>query len=273
MEYNAIEKAVDYIEENLENDINISDCANACGYSVYHFLRLFRNATGFTPAVYIRKRRLTEAAKEMMKGNQYISELAFRYGFNSKENFLRAFKSEHQILPTEYKAAENSLKLYERFSFQKLPFSVTPEFVTLDPFMLVVYPCDEDTPPKFWNKYNARKFSQKLSGGKVVKDYGVSIWNFSEWKLYYYIGIRKEQAHGNTDGTLEIAVPGGLYALFCTPEADQNSFVNNIHKTWDYINRIWLPESGCRRTGGCEFECYVEESRQFIEEIYIPVTK
>lgn len=42
------------------------------------------------------------------------------YGFNSKENFMRAFKREHHILPTEYRSAENSLKLYEKYRLIEL---------------------------------------------------------------------------------------------------------------------------------------------------------
>ena len=37
-----IEIAINYIEENLQNNINIADCAKTCGYSVYHFLRIFK---------------------------------------------------------------------------------------------------------------------------------------------------------------------------------------------------------------------------------------
>ncbi len=60
MEYKEhIEKALDYIESNLTENINIADCAEISGYSMYHFLRIFKQTVGFTPADYIRKRRLT----------------------------------------------------------------------------------------------------------------------------------------------------------------------------------------------------------------------
>ncbi|MDD4421653.1 MAG: AraC family transcriptional regulator, partial [Eubacteriales bacterium] len=104
MEYlKHIQKAIDYIEENLQQDIDLAACAKVSGYSQYHFLRVFKYVTELTPADYIRKRRLSEIAKEIVKGNEFISDIAYKYGFNSKENFIRAFKSEHHILPTEYK--------------------------------------------------------------------------------------------------------------------------------------------------------------------------
>lgn len=173
MEYlKQIEKVIEYMEENLKYDIDLMSCAKVSGYSMYHFLRVFKYVTGLTPSDYIRKRRLSEIAKKIVNGNEYISDFAFQYGFNSKENFIRAFKSEHHILPTEYKSAENSLKLYERFAFKTTEFFVTPKLVELCSFELTVFKSDEAYIPNFWNKYNAKKLSQRLSGGKVVRDYG-----------------------------------------------------------------------------------------------------
>lgn len=126
-----IARAVEYIEQNLTNEIDLTACAKACGYSEYHFLRVFKEVSGLTPADYIRKRRLSEIAKRICQADGYISEIAFMYGFNSKENFTRAFKAEHHILPKEYKSAQNSLKLYEPLSFETKPFCVTPEIVTV----------------------------------------------------------------------------------------------------------------------------------------------
>lgn len=268
-----IEKALTYIEENLKNDIDLSMVAKVSGYSNYHFLRVFKEVTHLTPADYIRKRRLTEIVREMGRSERPISDIAFEYGFNSKENFTRAFRSEHHILPTEYKRAGNSLKLYDRFKLETESLSVTPDIVNLPSFSLTVYPSDEDYPPNFWNKYNCRKLSKKLSGGAICEDFGACIWNHETQKLDYYIGIRTDEAFGDLSGTINIVIPGGLYAIFKTPPATHFNFVNTIHATWDYINTIWLPKSEYTRTGGYELESYIEASRCFSEKIYIPIMR
>lgn len=267
-----IEKAIEYIEENLQGDIRLEDCARVSGYSTYHFLRVFRDAVGLTPADYVRKRRISEISKEIMRSSQHIAPIAFQYGFNSKENFVRAFKAEHHILPTEYKEAQNSLKLYERFRFETKDFFVTPRIVEVRPFSLTVYKCDEEVVPRFWNQYNARGLSLKLSGGREVWDYGVSKWDPTEHRLDYYIGIPSEHAAGDISDTLELHIPGGSYALFSTPAATQDDFVIQIRRTWDYI-RTWFQDSRYRRSSGYEFECYREKSRLFSEDIYIPLEK
>jgi AraC family transcriptional regulator len=64
-----------------------------------------------------------------------------------------------------------------------------------------------------------------------------------------------------------------LYALFRTPAATNIDFVNTIHRTWEYINTVWLPKSGYKRRNSYEFESYMEQSRAFSEKIYIPIEK
>lgn len=263
-----IQRAIDYIEENLSDDLDLEACANAAGYSTYHFLRIFKETLKLTPVDYIRKRRLSEIAKKIVENDSFISDIAFFYGFNSKENFIRAFKAEHHILPTEYKSALNSLELYGRIELSSEPFSVTPEICYLESFFLTVYQCREEYPPKFWNIYNCKKLSKKLSGGVVCEDYGVSVW---DGRLNYFIGIRKELAIGDCSDTILIEIPGGTYAVFTTPKANHYNFVDTVHRTWSYINTVWLCSGEYERRNTPEFEVYIEESRSFSERIYIPI--
>ncbi|MBH1942143.1 AraC family transcriptional regulator [Mobilitalea sibirica] len=267
-----IQKSIDFIEENLKYEIDLNAVAKASGYSSYHFLRVFKEVTHITPGDYIRKRRLTEIVK-LMDRCKSISDIAFAYGFNSKENFTRAFKSEHHILPTEYKEYLNSLKLYERQNFILEAFHVEPSIIHLPSFSLTVFKSDESYPPNFWNKYNCKKLSKRLSGGNSCEDFGVSIWNNELNTLDYFIGIRTSDVAGNTEGTTQIQIPGGKYAHFKTPQTTHYNFVNVIHRTWEYINNTWLPESAYKRTGNYEFETYIEDSRNFSEDIYIPIVK
>lgn len=269
----CIQRVLDYIEDNLQYNLTNTELANIAGYSEYHFLRIFRNIVHLTPADYIRKRRITEIVRRMEREERPISDIAFEFGFNSKENFVRAFKAEHHILPTEYKTWKNSLKLYERMVLEPDDFHVNAELLVLEPFKLVAYPSDENFVPNFWNKYNVNQWSKKLSGGATVEDYGVSDWHPETRKLDYYIGIREEAAKGDLSGTVTLNIEGGLYAVFKTPPTSHFDFVNTIHKTWEYIARVWLPENGYVKTGGYELESYAEESREFSEIIYIPIKK
>lgn len=64
MEYREqIQKALDFIEDNLTHDIDLDAVAQAAGYSPYHFARVFRETVGLSPADYIRRRRITEIVR------------------------------------------------------------------------------------------------------------------------------------------------------------------------------------------------------------------
>lgn len=264
-----MQKVLEYIEENLYEDINLDRLAQAAGYSKYHFLRIFKEAVQMTPSEYVRRRRLTESVRDIADTDEPISRIGYNHGFNSKENFTRAFKSEHHILPSEYRTADNSLKLLHREEPEEKGIVLVPEIMELKPFSAVVYKSDEEDPTAFWNKYNCGGLSGKLSGGEAQEDYGFSLWNFEKGRLEYYIGILTERAHGDLTGTVQIEVEGGLYAVFDTPPADKYTFVNTIRRTWDYIMKEWIPQSGYAYPGDCDFETYRESSRKFSERIFI----
>ena len=264
-----IESALVFIENNLKTEVSLADLARAAGYSEYHFLRIFKEVVGLTPGDYIRKRRLSEIAREMENGSRSASEIAYEYGFNSKENFTRAFKAEHRVLPTEHRSSGNSLKLYSRFDTNTEVFGLEPKIITLSDFTLVGYYSDEEYTSNFWNKYNCRKLSEKLSGGETTADYGVCTPNG------YFIGIKSAAAKGETADAARLFVSGGLYAVFSTPKATQYTFVTAIHRTWRYILNIWMPKSGykCTTKHGFQYESYIESSRTFSEDIHIPIER
>ena len=270
-------KVIDYIEAHLKDDregvLDNATLARVAGYSEYHFLRLFRATVSLTPADYIRKRRLTEIVRRIGDSARPMSDIAFEYGFNSKENFTRAFKTEHNILPTQFREVSCSLRLYE--SFDPDPAEPTPavSLAFLQDFTLIVYPSDLHFPPHFWNRYNAEERSARLSGGRIVEDYGAMRWDPQKNCLDYFIGIREEDATGDRTGTVELSIKGGLYALFDTAPAGQHDFVATIRHTWDWIGAVWLPQNGYRRSGGFELESYVESGRDYSERIYIPLIK
>ncbi len=269
-----IQRVLTYIEEHLKDDslLNNFALAKIAGYSEYHFLRIFRDHVQLTPADYIRKRRITEIVKHIGETDTAISDIAFEYGFNSRENFTRAFKSEHKILPTEFKAANCSLRLFEPFRFDEAFPHPNVSICYLEGFSLTAYPFEDSFAPDCWNKYNTEKRSLLLSGNNETEDYGAMMWNFQKNKLDYYIGIKTQFAKGNTEGTVELNIDGGLYAVFETASSTQHTFVDIVRKTWDWINNAWLSENGYDRRHGFEFESYTESSQTFSETIYIPIT-
>lgn len=111
---NELQKAIDYIEDNLENNINFEIVAKEVGMSAFYFHRIFTAIIGISPTAYIRNRRLTVAAQEISKNNENILDIALKYGFESHEAFSRAFKNFHGVVPKMAKTDGNEFKNFSR---------------------------------------------------------------------------------------------------------------------------------------------------------------
>lgn len=96
-----LQKVIDFIEENLKAELDASELARMCGYSVFHFYRLFQAATGMPVMQYIQRRRLLHAIWEM-QGDETRIDIALQYGFETYAGFYRAFQRMFQRSPSEY---------------------------------------------------------------------------------------------------------------------------------------------------------------------------
>lgn len=100
-----------YIEENLEQKINIDDAARAAGFSASHLHRLFKFAYGISVAEYIRKRKLTCSLTSLLDRQTSILEVAMSCGFEHEQSFSRAFKAEFGITPGKYRMTHPILNI------------------------------------------------------------------------------------------------------------------------------------------------------------------
>lgn len=112
MNYDAcIKKSIDYIEDNLDKKIELEELAGKVFLSKYHFHRKFHSVVGEPVAEYIRKKRLTEAAKELLQSNEKIIDIALKYQFSSQETFTKAFKKLYGIPPREFRRSRNNVAI------------------------------------------------------------------------------------------------------------------------------------------------------------------
>lgn len=98
----AVQRMQDYIEKNQGEDIRLSDLAQASLFSPWYAYRLFREYLGVTPTEYIRKYRLTQAARLLRAGDVKVIDAAFAAGFSNADTFTRAFCREFGLNPSEY---------------------------------------------------------------------------------------------------------------------------------------------------------------------------
>ncbi len=96
-------KALDYIDKNITRNVSLYDISREAGFSVPHFYRLFKRLTGDTVGVYILRRRMSMAARDLIDSNKSITSIAFEYGFESHDVFTRAFTRVYGMSPNKYR--------------------------------------------------------------------------------------------------------------------------------------------------------------------------
>lgn len=115
MDYSAeVQKAIDSIEDNLYDDIKLSDIAKKSHLSEFYFHRLFHKITGETVMGYVRKRRLSKAALDLKNTELTVLDIAVKYQFSCGESFARAFKKMYGITPYEYRKSSKNINLYKK---------------------------------------------------------------------------------------------------------------------------------------------------------------
>ena len=103
----GIQRAIDYVEANITEDIDFGEAAKRAYSSSFHFQRVFGMLCGISLGDYIRMRRLSLAGEELSGGNAKIIDVALKYGYDTPESFSRAFTRFHGISPSEAKRGGN----------------------------------------------------------------------------------------------------------------------------------------------------------------------
>ena len=96
-----IQKSLDYIEENLQTEITAAELAEAAGFSLFHYYRLFQSATGLPVMQYILRRRLLHGIYAIKQGSTKI-DAALRFGFDTYAGFYKAFCREFGCSPSDF---------------------------------------------------------------------------------------------------------------------------------------------------------------------------
>ena len=111
--------AIDYIEEHLSEKLDLDIVANAVHYSKYHLHRTFTTSVGLTMHDYIKRRKLTEAAKLLAFSKKPIIEIALIAGYESQQAFTSIFKAMYKKSPNKYRKEQEFYPLQLRFVLKK----------------------------------------------------------------------------------------------------------------------------------------------------------
>lgn len=286
-----IQRAIDYIEDHLNDELSVEQIARVAAFSRWHFQIVFSSVIGETLKEYIRKRRLSLALISLSSTDQRIIEIAVNSGFDSQESFTRAFKNQFGLTPGDYR--KNGAKdymilhkpkitmeyldhLYEGINMQPV-FKKLPEFKVIgigEKFISILSPEKNNhiVIPKLWDRYIPRRNEIKSRVGLI--DFGVCMpaenKNHSD-ECFYMACAEVNDSEVVPVGMIAKTIPAGEYAVFT-----HKGFLNKLDHTMNYIYGAWLPKSGRKLREAPDLELYdsrfnpSSEKSEF--DIYIPIS-
>ena len=278
---NSIEKALIYIENNLQEDIDLSAIAKEAGYSLYHFHRIFKGIVGDSMKDYVRKRRFTEAAKELVYTNKSIVEIGIKYGYESREGSSRAFEKVYGRNPSEVRRDDLLYFIREPINVDYMMFQLkltteglTPLYRNLSERYVVgkKWKVKADGSnlqdiPLLWQKWNNEKESEKIINRKYA-DESMGICIFSQGNVFdYMIGHEVNNIESIPEDMVIYRLEPSLYAVFRVI----GPITESVQKTWDYIYSVWLSESKYKHRNIDDIEYYYYNQGELVADLYIPI--
>ncbi len=282
----GIQNAINYIEDNICEQLDTDSIAAQAACSAYYFQKIFGIMCGMTLGDYIRNRRLTLAGSELVSTDIKVIDLALKYGYESPESFTRAFTRFHGITPTDARKG-GSLRSFSRLKVKiilkggnDMDYKIVEKesFTVLERVERHTVAGGENinTIPDFW--------------ARAHKDGTVSTLLQNACDRSFVFGICYGSGHTDCEH-FDYSI-----AVACAPDtiAPEGFRVNTIPaRKWvvsecvgampDAIQKLWqdmcselFPTSGFKPTYEMDIEAYpagIMTSPDYRSQIWIPITE
>ncbi len=282
-----LNQVVDYIEDHLTDNLSLEKISQIAGVSDYHLRTVFFHLSGLTLSEYIKNRRLSEANKDLLQGAK-VTDVAFKYGYQSIDGFTRAFKSWSGFLPSEVARTGVSK------AFPKLTFIITVKGGVSMDFRIVEKPAfnfvgvSKRVPMQFAGvNQEIVKLAQSITEEQRremralqnIEPYEIVNVSYDadakflkeEGELTHLIGVltTAEEVSYRLD---KVPVAAGTWAVF----PNEGPFPATLQNTMARIYSEWLPASDYELVDAPSFsftKLNEEKPDYAYSEIWIPVRK
>jgi len=275
----SIGRAIDYMEAHITEELTIADIARQAYVSPYYFQRGFSIFCGFTVGEYIKRRRLTLAAGELISTDRKIIDIALQYGYDSPDSFTKAFLRFHGVTPTAVRKGEAMIKSFAPLRIKLIltgGYTMNFKIVSKAPFTVVgvsatfQYDSADQTIPEFW-----REFNRSGKDSLIHSMYGISIDEDMGGNAFeYWIADAYDPAREIPEGFSTCVIPAYTWAIFACQGAPRD-----VHER---IFSEWLPQHReYEIAAGYHVEMYNNPAdyargiadEAYYSEIWIPIRK
>lgn len=278
---------IDYIEDHLTDDLSLEIISEYAGVSDYNFRKIFYYLSGLTLSEYIKNRRLSEANKDLLQGEK-VTDVAFKYGYQSMDGFSRAFKKWSGFLPSDV------IKKGLSKSFPKLSFIITVKGGITMEFRIENKPAfnlvgvSKRVPMQFEGVNNeivklalsiTEEQKEEMHALQNIEPYEVVNASFDadanflkeEGDLTHLIGVltTEDQVSDRLD---KVPVQAGTWAVF----PNEGPFPSTLQNTMASVYAEWLPSSDYEviNVPSFSFTKMDEHKKDYAySEVWIPVQK
>lgn len=272
-------KALDYIEENLDADIDLKQAARLALCSLNSFSNMFLISTGIQLNEYIRRRRLSLAALELQNSDTKIIDISLKYGYSSPTAFNRAFQNQHKVSPQYARSRKIPLVTYPRISLQinvKGDIDMKVRIEKKSAFSVVgvkkTFRTDEveNLLPAFWGETPKVTYDTLRSLANAEPKWFVGLCadfdGIPEFDYYISVATTNEAPPGYS----KFDVPAATWAIL-----EKDGALSDLS---DRFWKEWLPSSGYRRAGESipDIEVYPDADmpkENYNYELWYPVVK
>lgn len=279
----SISEAISFIEDNITEEITISDIAQKVHISPFYFQKGFSMLCDFTVTDYIRCRRLALAGSEIAASDDKIIDIAIKYGYDSPDSFTKAFVRFHGCTPSSVRKDGASIKSFAPLSIKftlEGGYSMDYKIVEKDEFTVVglkrtfKYADAFSEIPKLWGEFNS-----SAMGTQICPMYGINIDESMQGNEFeYLIADAYNFDMQIPNGFVTKVIPKFTWAVFiCKGEMPQA-----MQEVNQKIYSEWLPN--CKdyeiAAGYC-IEMYEDPAKfekgvmdeNYYSELWIPVKK
>ncbi|MEV4132844.1 AraC family transcriptional regulator [Dactylosporangium sp. NPDC049742] len=283
----ALNRLVDHVEGQLTGELDVAGLAVVAGTTEYHLRRMFSSLAGMPLSEYVRRRRMTVAAADVVQGGDDLLSIAVRYGYTSTEAFGRAFRAVHGAAPGDVRRDGGPLRTQPQVRFRLTVEGSNPmhtRIVERPAFRLIGHAARVPLIHHGVNPHiqahiaalpqtehvRLKALSDTEPGGllQVTDDVDPDAAEGAE--LTYLHGVAVAEGSAVPEDLDAIEVAAGRWAVFRT----SGPFPQTLQSTWAATATEWFPSNPWRLRPGPSIVSILDRAADFTTatcELWLPV--